>query len=196
MDEADILEMTAHMAELWPNQAQWPEGTMQIAEKLFAPQPAERVIEAMLALYLEGERFVPHPGQLANKLGTLGTPSTQWAEVWAELLRERSMPRPWSQAQWSDSVAPFIALIGTACLSELMPSSETPLSVTEGQLRRKWDDFARARDRQAAYAVLGEARMQLVTGRGDRPKLPEVVELAKRLPALGDSRPVPRRKAT
>jgi hypothetical protein len=196
MDEADILDMTAQMADLWPGQAQWPDGTMAIAAKLFAPHPTERVVEAMLALWLEGERFVPHPGQLANKIGTLSTPSTQWAEVWAELLHERSMPRPWSKAEWSEAVAPFIALIGTACLAELLPSSETPLSVTEGQLRRKWVEFASERDTRAAYAVLGEARLRLLAGRGDRPVLPEVIELAKRLPAAPGERPTPKRQVT
>lgn len=104
-----------------------------------------------------------------------------WAEVWSELLEERDRPRPWSQAEWSAAVAPFVEHLGQASLRSLSPGSDTPIDVAQAQFRKRWEEWRerlldhRATDGVPAVRAFLERRAlrRLTSG---RPELDQAVQ--------------------
>ena len=194
MELEDVMELASGLVRAWPTSEPWPDDTQQFALGLLAAFTPLQVARAVVAISLERDsdghsrRFAPAPGEIASKVVSMGQPQETFGEVWLEILRARKTPKPWRQCAWSVAAKGFLEHVGWECLEDLSPTSETPLSIIQGQLRVKWDAFVEKRDRLASYEAITGGAGEALMGRADVPALPEVLSLADRMPRVGEVR--------
>lgn len=158
MNEIEFWDAIGAINLLWPNQP-IPEKTSEAwwALGFFRDLQAAEVQAAVVALRAT-EKFSPGPTEIREWIVQHGTVEmgALWTEVWAELLRERDMPRPWSKAEWSAAVRPFAEYVGVPVLQQLTHAKDdgTPLGVLEAQFRKSWEAWRnREQDRRATDAL-------------------------------------------
>ena len=135
--------------------------------------PAEHIYAATEALYREGREFPPNGAQIRTKVIELNADIPEWGEVWSRIMRAALRYGSWdvggaiaSLERFHPLAASFARQIGFGAFCE----TEDPMSVIEGQARRKWELMVDGIRRDAQYQGIPAAGLRTLERVNSEPR--------------------------